>query len=106
MCEFSRPLPDKPNPISTVRVYFFIDFNKQPITFTSTEEGSSPQQNGKQNSNDGSKLTNQNFMNPQILKLTENMEIRFRFENDSLYHNPRSTVNTNMIEKWLEKYLD
>lgn len=30
MCEFSRPLAGKPNPEFTVKVYFFIDFEKEP----------------------------------------------------------------------------
>lgn len=94
MCEFSRPIPDKPNPISTIKVYFFLNFDKKPISY------------GKNREEENDDQKSQNFMNPQIQKLTENIEIRFRFENDSLYHNPRSTINTNMIEKWLEKYLD
>ena len=97
ICEFSRPIPDKPNPISTVKVYFFLNFDKKPISYS---------ENNKNTEEEENEINQQNFMNPQILKLTENMEIRFRFENDSLYHNPRSTINTNMIEKWLEKYLD
>jgi hypothetical protein len=33
ICEFSRPLPGKPNPEFTVKVYFFIEFNKEPVQY-------------------------------------------------------------------------
>lgn len=83
MCEFSRPLAGKPNPQGTVKVYFWVKFGE--------EESELEDQ--------------QNQVNIQIQTLLKGVQVKFRFENDSLFHNPRSSVVANMLEKWIEKYL-
>lgn len=32
--------------------------------------------------------------------------MKFRFENDSLIHNPGETVRLTQMERWIEKFLD
>jgi|JI6StandDraft_1071083.scaffolds.fasta_scaffold08909_6 hypothetical protein len=64
MVEFSLPTPEKPIPISTVQVYFFV-----------RDVGSGA------------------------------VDLRYRFEKDSLVHTPGKSIRDTQMEQWIETFL-